>query len=190
MPPVNSDKRRPPSLCEQSSNGWLGLAMGGRLGFGDHRRFIQEQGGADQVHVDLFLAAMAEQGQGFAVAQVQLDLAVDEAAFAGGEDPVELDGFHFVEGQGAVVAGQGDGLLASIQAGVAGGGEQHEQAGKGEGDGEHQRLHGAAPCHLREGNMGHEQGVGNVVELHRQATLGSDNKGQPHTLECPAAGDA
>jgi len=44
--------------------------MAGRLGFRDHRRFIQEQGGADQVHVDLFLAGVAEQGQGFAVAQV------------------------------------------------------------------------------------------------------------------------
>jgi len=44
--------------------------MGGRLGFGDHRRLIQKQRSADQVHVDLFLAAVAEQGQGFAVAQV------------------------------------------------------------------------------------------------------------------------
>ena len=101
-----------------------------------------------------------------------------------------MDGFHFVEGQGAVVAGQGDGLLASVQAGVAGGGEQHEQPGQGEGDGEHQSLHGAAPCHLREGNMGHEQSVGNVVELHRQAAQGGNEKCQPHAGECPAAGDA
>ena len=164
--------------------------MAGRLGFGDHCRFIQKQGGADQVHVDLFLAAVAEQGQGFAVAQVQLNLAVYEAAFAGGEDLVELNGFHFIERQGAIVAGQGDGLLASVQAGVAGGGEQYEQAGQGEGDGQHQRLHGAAPRHLREGNMGHEQGVGNVVELHRQAALGGDQKGQAHATECSAAGDA
>lgn len=122
--------------------------------------------------------------------QVQLDLAVYEAAFAGGEYLVELDGFHFIEGQGAVVAGQGDGLLASVQAGVAGGGEQYEQAGQGEGDGQHQGLHGAAPFHLLEGNTDNEQGVDNIVQLHCQAALGGNEKGQPHALECPAAGDA